>query len=151
MNKKPTVSDEAHSACILAIVGSRDVHANAAASVIDDALMRHRPLLVVSGGAKASVASSRAGLVSIDTTGVTIAKAAGIQTHEFLPTRYVFHGPGGFQERNIKIADLCQCLVRIASTTTTTYGSGWTADYAEREGKQVERYTINEKGEITNG
>jgi len=32
--------------------------------------------------------------------------------------------------------------VRISSATTKTYGSGWTADYAERLGKRVHRHTV---------
>jgi hypothetical protein len=51
-----------------------------------------------------------------------------------------------------KVADACICLVRIASTTTKTYGSGWTADYAERQGKSVQRYYINtDTGEVQEG
>lgn len=144
------MSDE-HAACILAIVGSRDVEPTAARSLINAALDRHKPIMVISGGAKANLTSIRAKLVSIDTEAATIARAAGLVVNEILPTNFHWDGIGGFKERNQTIGDACICLVRIASTTTTTYGSGWTADYAERMGKNVERFTVDEKGTIING
>lgn len=140
-----------HAACILAIVGSRDVHKSGGLLAISQAIDRHKPIIVVSGGAKASALNTRNGLISIDFEAEHMASALGIQTVIFKPTSFTFNGPGGFRERNIKIADLCHCLVRIASSTTTTYGSGWTADYAERSGKNVERFVVDEKGVIRNG
>ena len=144
-------STEEHAACILAIVGSRDVPKVAGHAAIVSALARHQPIMVVSGGAKATGASSLRGLISIDAEAAALARGQGIQVVEFLPKTYHWEGPGGFKERNEKIASTCVCLVRIASSTTTTYGSGWTADLAERLGKNVERFTVNEKGEIISG
>ena len=80
-----------------------------------------------------------------------MARAAGIQVVEFLPTTFKFHGAGGFAERNMKIAEMCVCLVRIASTTTSTYGSGWTADRAEELGKDVYRFHIDPAGAVFDG
>lgn len=140
-----------HAACILAIVGSRDVEPKAARKLINEALDRHKPVMVISGGAKTNLTSRAKGLVSIDTEAVAVARAAGLVVNEILPTNFHWDGVGGFKERNQKIADACICLVRIASTTSTTYGSGWTADYAAGAGKNVERFTVDEKGEITNG
>lgn len=137
-----------HAACILAIVGSRDVPQEAAYKTIKDALNRHKPVIVVSGGAKVRASDRLRKLVSIDEEAAALARADNIQVIEFLPTNFRWDAPGGFKERNQKIADACVCLVRIASATTTTYGSGWTADYAERTGKNVERFVVDEKGEI---
>jgi hypothetical protein len=145
------MTDDEHAACILAIVGSRDVNKAGGLKAIQDAIERHKPLVIVSGGAKASGASRLRGLISIDEEAEKLGHELGIQVVSFRPTTYQFHGPGGFKERNIKIGDLCQCLVRIASSTTTTYGSGWTADYAMNAGKNVERFVVDEKGVITNG
>ncbi len=48
----------------------------------------------------------------------------------------------GFKPRNIQIATACERLVRIVSTTTKTYGSGWTRDYADNLGKPTEEIII---------
>lgn len=141
------VSADDHTGCILAIVGSRDCHKNAL-FLIEGVIDRHRPLMVVSGGATANLTARRNGLMSIDAEAVKVAAQRGIGYAELKPTNFHWDGKGGFKERNIKIAETAMCLVRIASTTTTTYGSGWTADYAEGLGKHVERYVINEQGEL---
>lgn len=141
---------EAHDNCVLAIVGSRDVPDYQAASVIKQAILEHRPSMVVSGGAR-----------GVDTAGVVIAQELGITTVEFKPKVMTWDAtpegepvenmedkgmviivPGGFKQRNERIAEACDCLVRIASPTTKTYGSGWTADRAEQLGKRVFRYTV---------
>lgn len=140
-----------HAACILAIVGSRDVNKAGGLTAIRQAIERHKPIVVVSGGARAKLSADLRGVISIDWEAEKMATSLGIQVVVFKPTTWTFNGPGGFRERNTKIADLCHCLVRIASTTTTTYGSGWTADYAEKSGKNVERFVVDEKGAITNG
>jgi hypothetical protein len=136
---------------MLAIVGSRDVNAMGANKLIAEVLEQHKPIMVISGGSKPAASAALRGLCSIDFTAAGHARALGIQVVEFLPTSWKFHGPGGFAERNMKIAEACVCLVRIASTTTTTYGSGWTADRAEELGKDVWRFVIDEKGALVNG
>jgi len=144
---------ETHSGCVLAIVGSRDVPDYQSSSLVKQAILEHKPKLVVSGGA-----------VGVDSIAVVVARELGIPTMEFLPEMqtwdYTGAGlmkepievfdengvqikmPGGFKQRNIKVAEICDCLVRISSATTKTYGSGWTADYAERIGKRVHRHTV---------
>jgi len=141
---------DAHDSCVLAIVGSRDVPDYQSASVIKQAILEHRPSMVISGGAK-----------GVDTAGVVIAQTMGITTVEFKPQTFTWDAqpvgepiesmedkgmvitvPGGFKQRNEKVAEACDCLIRIASPTTKTYGSGWTADRAEQLGKRVFRYTV---------
>jgi hypothetical protein len=46
----------------------------------------------------------------------------------------------GFKARNIEIATACDALVCIRSAKSLTYGSGWTANYAEMLGKKVWRF-----------
>lgn len=46
---------------------------------------------------------------------------------------------GEFKARNIEIAEYCDQLIAIRSLRSKTYGSGWTADYAEKIGKPVFR------------
>jgi hypothetical protein len=125
--------------CILAIVGSRDFApgrlaasgAEYAIEGIRDAFDAHKPRLFVSGGA-----------VGIDTMAEREADRRGIPKDILLPTVKRFHGSGGYQERDRWIAEKCEHLVRISSTVTTSYGSGFTADYAEELGKQVERVLV---------
>jgi DNA recombination-mediator protein A len=137
--------------CALAIVGSRDVPRYAAESIIREAILSHKPKAVISGGA-----------TGIDTFAVEIAKEMGILTIEILPTQHSWAAPergqpvtsvqpdgsmkilvdGGFQARNGHVATMCDCLVRIASHTSKTYGSGWTADQAEALGKHVIRHEV---------
>jgi len=141
---------EDHTGCVLAIVGSRDVPDYQSAGLVKQAILEHKPKVVISGGAR-----------GVDTIAVVIAREMGITTIEFKPQvpswDAVERGeageeandngmtvlvPGGFKSRNMKVADACDCLVRISSAGTKTYGSGWTADYAERIGKCVHRYTV---------
>ena len=49
----------------------------------------------------------------------------------------------GYKARNIEIAEACDALISIRSTTSKTYGSGWTADYAEKLGKKVWRFEFS--------
>lgn len=50
--------------------------------------------------------------------------------------------PEGYEERNIKIATTCDILYAIRAKDSKTYGSGFTADYAEKLGKDVWRYYV---------
>ena len=139
-----------HAKCVLAIVGSRDVPDYQSESLVKQAILEHDPKMIVSGGAK-----------GVDQMAVRVAEELGIAAMEFVPEhvswdaaptmknpieQIVDYGmrvvvPGGFKIRNEKIAEACECLVRIASQTTKTYGSGWTADRAEQLGKRVYRHT----------
>jgi predicted Rossmann fold nucleotide-binding protein DprA/Smf involved in DNA uptake len=51
--------------------------------------------------------------------------------------------PDGFEARNILIARRCDELLCIRDPLSKTYGSGWTADYAEQIGKPVTRVEIS--------
>lgn len=55
------------------------------------------------------------------------------------PARRSFHGIGGYRHRDGLIAADCTHLLRLACRKATTYGSGWTADEAERLRKEVTR------------
>lgn len=116
----------------LAIVGStqfeRDMPATEWASVlINKVLARYEPEAVVSGGAE-----------GIDSLGVKLAEAAGIQVVEFLPATRNW---AGYKARNLLVAQDCTHLLCIRHRDSSTYGSGWTADQAEKLGKVVRRYT----------
>jgi predicted Rossmann fold nucleotide-binding protein DprA/Smf involved in DNA uptake len=125
-----------HVGCILAIVGSRTFPGVGdwqlrATRLIEEALDVHKPIIVLSGGA-----------IGIDKLAIVIAKAKGYATTEALPKVFTWGGEGGLKDRNVQIATTCQCLVRIYDPASATYGSGFTADEADRQGKHVERYPI---------
>lgn len=51
--------------------------------------------------------------------------------------------PDGYKDRNMKIVDTCDGLISIRHPGSATYGSGWTANYAERCGKLLARVEIS--------
>lgn len=115
----------------LAIVGSVCLKDNEAAQdKIEFVIGTYKPTEVVSGGAK-----------GIDTMAVEYAKSIGIATKEYLPRA---KGWNHYRVRNIQIARYCDRLVRIYSTKSKTYGSGWTKDFAEKLGKPTEEFEIVE-------
>lgn len=139
-----------HKDCVLSIVGSRGVPDYQSESIIKQAILDHHPKVIVSGGAG-----------GVDMAAARIARQKGIALIQFVPkkTTWDFIGDGdpvdivtnggmdviingGFKQRNEKIAETCDCLVRIASVTGKTYGSSWTADYAEKLGKNVSRFNV---------
>lgn len=120
----------------LAVVGSVDLDGpqyNAARLLIQSILMNfqhrwHPEVTLISGGAE--------GIDSI---------AEGIADDLRMPK--LIHYPEvrnweGFKARNILIAEDCDELVMVRSRQSKTYGSGWTADYAEKIGKRVYRYYV---------
>jgi len=116
---------------VLAIVGSISLQGSAEAlCLIDRIIDEEKPDKVVSGGAD-----------GIDSMAIAAAKARGIDYEEFLPkTRRWWDG---FMPRNILIAEACTKLVRIVAKDSTTYGSGWTRDYArDKLKKPTEEYVI---------
>lgn len=120
---------------ILAIVGSTDWEGGEdglvqAQALIVRILSESRPDKVISGGAP-----------GIDTTAIIIAKSMGIPTHEYKP-EFRRWAPRGFKARNILIARECTRLLSIRSRVSKTYGSGWTADFAESHGKPVDRHLL---------
>lgn len=59
---------------------------------------------------------------------------------EYLPKKQTW---AYFRERNILIAEECDVLLRVADVTAQSYGSGWTADYAEFQlQKPTYRYLV---------
>lgn len=114
----------------LAIVGStnfKDPQAmERAEKLIRATLDKHNPEAVVSGGAP-----------GIDTLAGRIAREMGIALFEYFPQTQDW--ANGFKPRNTLIAEQCTHLLRISCRESKTYGSGWTADLAEKLGKQVHR------------
>lgn len=117
---------------ILAIVGSVELatyQVVEAGEIIRAEIRDSRPRGIISGRAD-----------GIDRLAVYIARSEfELPVIECLPARQSWEF---FKSRNQLIADLCDELVRIASSISKTYGSGWTADRAEEQGKPVRRYTV---------
>ena len=128
----------------LAIVGSTrfaDPHAWPAAHTLIDALIyAHQHGIAEKGGFVVS-----GGAEGIDTIAREQAAALFGWTQdngkfvEHLP-RHRRWKPDGFEARNRLIAADCTHLARIYRPDSATYGSGWTADLAERLGRDVRRY-----------
>lgn len=114
----------------LAIVGSRlfDKDAQAkdwAARYIQWVLTKYEPEVVISGGA-----------VGIDQLAATLAAFDGIKVVEFLPEQKSW---AYYKKRDKLIAEDCTHLLAIMHRQSKSYGSGWTADYAEQIGRKVAR------------
>lgn len=122
----------------LAIVGSVSLEGDLeAVKIINEALDRYQPTIVVSGGAG-----------GIDTMAANEARKRGISVQEFLPESRSwagFGGKGGFKARNLLIAQHCDALVRIVAHDSRTYGSGYTRDYAKKLGKPTEEFVVKRK------
>lgn len=117
---------------VLDCPGDRERAKNRAAS----AIVRLSPGVVISGGAPGS-----------DTLGALAATELGYSENDgtliiLRPRVRQFHGEGGFRERDEQIARRCTHLLRMFCQHATTYGSGWTADRAERLGAVVVRYDV---------
>jgi hypothetical protein len=98
------------------------------------ALTEHQPSVLISGGAK-----------GVDSIAEEEAVARGIPIDIKRPSLRQWNGPGGFKERNARIAEACEHLVRIYDPDSGTYGSGWTADLAEKMGRGVWRVAVQAK------
>lgn len=123
----------------LAVVGSTNItnkQRGIASVIIDGFFFSYSPDVVISGGAIGidSLARGRVTAWNRD-------QEWNINFIEFLPENPRWD-PEGFKDRNIKIAEDCTHLLCIRTTQSTTYGSGWTADQAERLGKTVWRIKI---------
>ena len=119
----------------LAIVGSQDRHWSAFDDSVDDArelimaeIERVQPDIVVTGDAD-----------GVDSWARQIAEMLKIPIREYKSEGYSWEH---FKLRNIKIAEDCDLLLCVRSKRTTTYGSGWTADYAEKLGVPVKRVVL---------
>lgn len=111
---------------VLAIVGSTEPNNTRMAKyLIVMAINFFKPDLIVSGKAP-----------GVDTLAERAAERFGIEFEGF-PPKHKRWEPEGFKERNIKVAERCTHLFRIANKDSRTYGSGWTHDYAARIGKKV--------------
>lgn len=121
----------------LAIVGSVDLtekQVHDVAWLIECVLIYCKPHTVISGGAD-----------GVDSIAINRAEAwGGTETQVFLPEVERWYGDGkkGYKLRNIEIAEACDELVAIRSLQSETYGSGWTADYAEKIGRKVRRFYV---------
>lgn len=139
-----------HTGCSLGIIGSRDVVDWSARQVIRAAIRDHQPGCVISGGAPgvdtiAKEEALGAGVplfVIRPTSLVWNYPTQGSEVTEDLNSHIVIYHPGGFKQRNEVIAQMCHCLIRVGSETTKTFGSLWTADYAEGLGRRVFRYLV---------
>lgn len=119
----------------LAIVGSHsrfltDRQKFRARDIIDQLILDYKPEVIVSGGCS-----------GIDQLAAEVAGEKGVQRLIFLPENWCW-APHGFKERNLKIAENCDMLVRIVSQDSTTYGSGWTRDRAKELGVTVEEFIL---------
>lgn len=124
--------------CILAVIGSTYEYASPETvtrvkAAIIAAFDRHDPRGFVSGGAHgvdswAAEEAYRRGMTDAD-------------VREHLP-KHRRWAPDGFKDRDELIVRDCEHLVRIYDPESKTYGSGWTADLAERLGKSVERIAV---------
>lgn len=134
-----------HPIRVLAIVGSQKWPAGDefnAKILIATAVTLLEPVLIISGGCKTGVDS----WVEQE----WMERAAGDAPFvpgfkEYLPGIHQWDpadGSVGYKKRNMAIAENCDALMCIRSTGSTTYGSGWTADYAEQIGKKVWRFHL---------
>lgn len=118
----------------LAIVGSSNVYNGiqweTACLLVDSLVKELNPEVVISGGAR-----------GIDSVARLRAQAHRYELLEYLPQNARWE-PNGYKERNMHIANECDALVCIRTHQSKTYGSGWTADYAESLGKKVWRVQI---------
>lgn len=122
----------------LAIVGSTSLDTSLEAhALIKLSLDRYKPTVVISGGAK-----------GIDRMAAHAARLHGIVVDERYPPAGCEawskdrRWNKGYKPRNIEIAVLCQALIRIASKSSKTYGSGWTRDYAKKLGKPTLEFLL---------
>jgi hypothetical protein len=115
---------------VLAIVGSRFLCGpdawGEAKRIIREELEKEPPDLVISGGA-----------IGVDTLAQITTRQMGLpfDKSRYLPKVRRFHGPGGYEERDERIAQDCTRLLAIRCHEAKTYGSGWTHDRAKELGK----------------
>ena len=68
----------------------------------------------------------------------------------------VEHRPNGrswrhYRARNLRIAEDCDELVRIADPRSRSYGSGWTRDRAREFGRPTFEYTVTNRPPLPDG
>lgn len=120
----------------LAVVGSVDLSERQYrdASLLVRSILEHYDwkhydhFTVVSGGAAGIDSLTEALTIELD-----------LPFNKFLPEKQEWEF---FKKRNKLIAETCDHLIMVRSKQSKTYGSGWTADYAEEIGKEVFRYYV---------
>jgi hypothetical protein len=114
---------------ILGIVGTRVLNADArryAEIIIRSEILFGEWGSVVTGDAD-----------GIDTLAKSLCDQLGLPCQVLEPENRQWE-PRGFRERNIRLAKQCTRLLCIRDPASATYGSGWTAEYCEKElGKPV--------------
>ncbi len=120
---------------ILAIVGTRRF-SNPKAMRYAELIIRHE---IRENQWESFVTGDASG---IDTMVEMMCRGAGRPCLILAPGNEVWK-PAGYQVRNILIAETCDELLCIRDPESTTYGSGWTANYAESLGKPVTRIEIS--------
>lgn len=127
---------------ILAIVGSVRFACPKglliARDLIAEELDERRPDAVVSGDADGT-----------DTLAKNAALARDIRYIGHPPKRRRWAGPGGFMERNLRVAHDATRAMRIACVDSKTFGSGWTVARVEEMCKPVRRVFIDRDGNVT--
>lgn len=119
---------------MLAVVGSQELTEQQeweAVSIIIGVVEARPPDKMVSGEAP-----------GVDTLAKLVADRLGIPFQGFPPRVRSWAAPGGFRWRNRLIVHECTRLLCIRSAQSQTYGSGWTADEAERQGRPVRRVRL---------
>lgn len=117
----------------LAIVGS--------VKVAEEQIILAKRLIVKTIGLLGPDEIISGGAEGIDTIAESEANKLEIEFLKFLPRNKRWE-PQGYKERNLRIAEYCDALLCIRTHQSTTYGSGWTADAAEKLGKDVFRHLI---------
>lgn len=141
-----------HTGCKLGIVGSRIINEHAARAIIRVALSTHQPSIVVTTEEqRGTPRCAREEAIDAGYSYMTIAakdkawRAEEVGDDDMTMDsagQMVMTVPGGTMARNLRVADIAECLIRVSAKETKTYGSGWTADMAERMGKTVERHEV---------
>lgn len=119
--------------CVLAIVGSRILDGHPEVKhILAEVFDGHNPRHFVSGGA-----------VGIDKMAEDEADRREMRHSKtiHLPERKSWYY---YKKRDQLIADDSECLVRIYAGWATTWGSGFTAKEAERQGKRVWRIKVGD-------
>lgn len=117
----------------LAIVGSQALDRRQGEHVwvlVEGLILAWKPVVIVSGGA-----------TGVDSVAETCAKSNGYweELNTLVVCRPEVHswdpvGKRGFKARNMEIVNQVDRVVRISKhLNQNTYGSGWTADYAEEQ------------------
>jgi hypothetical protein len=116
---------------ILCIVGSKGLDGNEQVDrIINKMLDKYRPNLVISGEEPTGV----------DAAAKRLTRSRGFNYQGYPPRTKRWHD--GFKSRNLAMAHACTHLIRIVSTHSTTYGSGWTRDRARDLGKFTEEFRV---------